>query len=1007
MAAQTIRNHKTASESTDIRPDGRGLYFNNNGLFSENYLLNRLPSEDKDSYILEHWETEPLPEFSECYEWMLGTWAEFKDVFPSLNEAQLEDKWIRPILKKLGWSYEVQDRLKKRGKTQIPDYSLFSDDSSYFQAKDAKNDDAYFQHALAVADAKGMGVNLDGNGRTNSNPSYQIVRYMEDTGKVWGILTDGEYWRLYSLNSESKFTTFYEVNIRKALAKRNDERFKYFFNFFRKEAFVKNPTSGVSFLDVVYRNGEQYAHEVETQLRDRAFRITQAICRGLASNYSDVSGDSLNEIYRHGLFYLFRMMFILNAEAKSIFDVNDTSDYYPASLRSLAIELKKDFELGRKWSNQSKSYDHINRLMDTLSKGDKSIGVFTLGFEIFSSGMKNYFKEKSIPDSILNPAILELACSHDEQGDLKFIDYKRLSPDHLGSLFEGLLEYKLVLANEKLIVENGERNSWRDVPESKRFKLKEFIVEKGELYLESGSGDRKSTGSYYTPSYIVDKLLEDTLQPLCEDKSVDEILKIKLCDPAMGSGHFLLGAIKFLEERILDSSHGNEKTLEFDREEIRWRVLHNCIHGVDMNPLAVELAKYSLWMYTIRPNFELEPLADQLICGNSLIPKSADNSKPFVWEKAFSDVFSSGGFDAIVGNPPYLSSKAIKAEDGVEYKKHFTVAKDQYDLFELFIELATRIVKKSEGAFGFVVPDTSLFLDSYKTSRALLFPHLVAVKHWGDGHFQDASVAVATPVCRMNTKSKYISITRSPDGIDEQEDILKGKLDGKLFLGMSSSLVDFENKMSAWKTLSKLAQINRGEEISKKNLKDEDKKGNVRCLVASDISDIDPEIPVNYYIPKTQIKKTKLHTGLRVVSQRIRNPSLKRRIIARLIDDDRVSIANVAVTRMNDATHNYLVLAIYNSRLMNYYFKNKYVDVNVNEAKLKDIPVPDFEKKNALVSKIVSQVKKESLGVFHNDQLNALIYDLYEVPVSVQKKVEQYYASIEDAEIDEADDDAA
>ncbi|WP_207748775.1 hypothetical protein, partial [Clostridioides difficile] len=92
----------------------------------------------------------------------------------NLDEAQLEDKWIRPILQRLGWKYEVQDRLQKRGKTQIPDYSLFADEKSYLNSKKAKSDEAYFQQVLSVADAKAMGINLDGKGRTNNNPSYQI-----------------------------------------------------------------------------------------------------------------------------------------------------------------------------------------------------------------------------------------------------------------------------------------------------------------------------------------------------------------------------------------------------------------------------------------------------------------------------------------------------------------------------------------------------------------------------------------------------------------------------------------------------------------------------------------------------------------------------------------------------------------------------------------------------------------------------------------------------------------
>ncbi len=696
------------------RPDGTSLYFSNNGLFSENYLQYRLPEEKNDAFILEHWETEALPEFSECYEWMLSTWDEYKDIYKNLDEAQLEDKWIRPILKRLGWTYEVQDRLKKRGKTQIPDYSLFKDDKTYIQGKSAKTNEAYFKHVLAVADAKAMGVNLDGNGRTNSNPSYQIIRYMEDTGKTWGILTDGEYWRLYSLNSESKFTTYYEINIRKALAERDDERFKYFFNFFRRESFLAKTANDHSFLDVVYRSGEQYAKEVEIQLKRRAFHIAQAICKGFASQYPNLKESDYPEVYNHSLFLLFRLMFILNAEAKGIFDVNDLSDYFPSSLRSLAIELKNDFEIGRKWSDQSKTYSHLMNLMNLLQKGDSKLNVTSLGDEIFSSGAKGYFKSHQISDAILNPAIVELACAYDEEGDLKFIDYKRLSPDHLGSLFEGLLDYKLTLAKEKMVDDAGEMKAWSDISLKKQERLKGSAIARGELYLESGTGSRKDTGSYYTPSYIVDYIVANVLGPLCENKTAKEILTLKVCDPAMGSGHFLIGAIKYLEEKVLDAIYKEEKNPDIEREDIRWEILHNCIFGVDLNPLAVELAKFSLWMYTVSKKQELEPLSDQLIAADSLLEQKRIKSHFNLRD----------GFDGIVGNPPYVNTfllERILTKNPTykeDIKANLVSAKGAFDICSLFVEVARKIGPKAR--IGYILPNKLVAVDSAKGMREFI-----------------------------------------------------------------------------------------------------------------------------------------------------------------------------------------------------------------------------------------------------------------------------------------------
>ena len=838
------KKYKVAPKSgkQEERPDGSGLYFNNNGLFSENYLLHRLPNEKRDPFVLEHWETEPLPEFSECYEWMLSAWDEYKTILPELNEAQLEDKWIRPILKRLGWNYEVQDRLKKRGKTQIPDYSLFADEQSYLAAKGARTDGAYFKHALAVADAKGMGINLDGSGRTNSNPSYQIIRYMEDTGKTWGVLTDGEYWRLYSLNSESKFTTFFEVNIRKALANRDDERFKYFFNFFRKEAFVPKGPSSQSFLDVVFKGGEQYAQEVEKQLRHRAFRITQSICRGFASEYKSLNDEDLNQIYQHSLFYLFRLMFILNAEAKGIFDANDLSNYYPSSLRNLAVDLKKDFEIGRKWSGQHKSYQYLTSLMSLLEKGDSSIEVFKLGSEIFGSRGKDFFNEHQIPDSALNSAIVELACAYDDEGELKYIDYKRLSPDHLGSLFEGLLDYKLTTAKEKLADDGKTVRAWSELTDQKKQKLKSAVIEKGELYLESGTGSRKDSGSYYTPIEIVDYIVEETLQPLSLGKSAEEILKLRVCDPAMGSGHFLIGAIKYLEERVLDAIYAKEDKPDFSREDIRREILHNCMYGIDLNPLAVELAKFSLWMYTVRKDAELEPLADQLLCADSL----TDDVKI---SRHFADVKKDGGFNGIVGNPPYVNTfllERILARNPTykeDIKAKLRSARGAFDICSLFIEVGRRIGPNAR--IGYILPNKLIAVDSAIGMRDFIKDDpSVFIESIDDAShvpiFEDASVY---PIILIfgTREPKSIQFRKheiefNPDLVWEQKKFPSESQSYLADLVASSELKDFESfELGKKFEIFAAATVDEAYKCIKPNLTEKRPKKSVKFMVSGNV----------------------------------------------------------------------------------------------------------------------------------------------------------------------------
>jgi len=682
----------------------------------------------------------------------MSNWSEMESILRAMTEPQLEERWIRPILKLLGWEYEVQDRLKKRGKTQIPDYSLFESTAAYKRAKGCMSNDAYFSHTLAVGDAKAIGVPLDGEVRTNANPSYQIVRYMEDTGKTWGILTDGLIWRLYSLRSSSKFNAYYEVDLERILASRNDERFKYFFNVFRRNAFVPNPTSHQSFLDVIFEGGEQYAQEIEKKLKVRAFKLVELLCKGFSENSRTLENSKLNLIYEHSLYFLFRLMFILNCEAKGLLKVSKQEDYFIYSLRALCKKLKEELESNQHWTQQARSYNYILDLFELLSKGDNSIGIHGFGEEILAAGDRTFYKNHPIPDTILNTVLIDLACSYDRNDELKFIDYKRLSVDHLGSLFEGLLEYQLTYAPNKLVKQANKVINWSDLSEAKRAKLKDSIIEKGELFLSPTSDERAKAGAFYTPTEIVDEIVSRCLAPLVKNKSVKQLLEIRIIDPAMGSGPFLLGAIRYLEEQVLRELNKEDSIASaLSSENIRWQILNSCIYGVDINRIAVELAKFSFWIYSAQSQFTLKPLSEQLKHLDSL---STSNN----WKNIFECFKANEGFDAVVGNPPWGISFPDEAKK--ELKKAFPEVSD-YESAQYFMSLTSQNLLRKDGCFGLIVPNT-VALNVYASDFRRAFASKVAIDCAIDlsntAVFEDPSVRSMVYIGRKGKPEKTVSI---------------------------------------------------------------------------------------------------------------------------------------------------------------------------------------------------------------------------------------------------------
>ena len=161
-------------------------------------------------------------------------------------------------------------------------------------------------------------------------------------------------------------------------------------------------------------------------------------------------------------------------------------------------------------------------------------------------------------------------------------------------------KFKPQVADQDLVVvskKGGETVTPQSSPKQ------EVAYRAGEIYLLTNKGERKATGSYYTPDYIVRYIVENTLAPLCEGKSVEEILSLKILDPATGSGHFLVGVVDYIAEELIthpDAAYMTETGSE-ETELAYWRrrVVESCIYGVDLNPMAVELAKLSLWLHTV------------------------------------------------------------------------------------------------------------------------------------------------------------------------------------------------------------------------------------------------------------------------------------------------------------------------------------------------------------------------------------------------------------------------
>ncbi|NTW02534.1 MAG: N-6 DNA methylase, partial [Oscillochloris sp.] len=545
---------------------------------------------------------------------------------PSANEAQTEHDLVRPVLAALGHAFEVQVGMHTPAGTKKPDYVLYRDQAALLANKNRVLGEADFASALAVGDAKFWERKLDVSAKGELDevsrvPSRQIAFYMLHSGVAWGILTNGRRWRLYHKDTAHKEEIFYEVDL-KDLAEANDPAaFLSFYAFFRHAAFVPGLGDGLT-LDALLRESVDYARGISDSLKLQVFDALRHIAQGFLDyprNGLQTTPETLHAIYGNSLIVLYRLLFVLYAEARELLPLRESVDYREeyslyATVREAARRIDSGMTLlvdtGRTWAK-------LRDLFEIINAGSPPLKVATFNGGLFDPQRHAFLDRATVGDAQLQLALDKLA-----RVEREFIDYCDLAERHLGTIYEGLLEYHLVP------IERGADG---------------FSVD-----LVNDKGERHRTGSYYTPDFVVQYIVEQTLRPILDAavagklgaaERVAAVLHVNCIDPAMGSGHFPVAAMEFIARYLVElgvapaddappRAHAGERGVEGDglpagedSDLAYWkrRVAQSCIYGLDLNPLAVDLAKLSLWLATAAKGRPLSFLDHHLRCGNALV----------------------------------------------------------------------------------------------------------------------------------------------------------------------------------------------------------------------------------------------------------------------------------------------------------------------------------------------------------------------------------------------------
>ncbi|MEQ8675357.1 MAG: Eco57I restriction-modification methylase domain-containing protein [Aggregatilineales bacterium] len=610
---------------TDFEQPALSASHLNNGLFADYYLNEIVPT-------LPEWSDDLFNEAKAVREILRDLRQRTHPA--ALDEAQLEEQWVQPVFKALNLHYSVQVKVRyQQTGNRRPDYVFVASEAEARALTNAIYAPEEIAHALAVGDAKRWGTRLDQSGVGQRNSAQQIDEYLRYSELPWGILTDGRFWRLYHRDT-SKHNQYYAVDLDALLESDNISAFLYFYAFFRRNAF----TSG--WLSKVLAGSEDFARKLTDKLEDEVYEALEIMAQGFLDyrrNRLSATPPTLREIYENSLVLLYRLLFIFYAESRQILPIDNAAYKADISMDSIKKEVANTLRFSRNVDpDSSHLYTRLRDLFFAIDAGNPRYAVPPYNGRLFSDSEHPFLEKHIVGDSYLVPALDKLARVDDlenKRGERVFVDYRDLEVRHLGSIYEKLLEYELDIATEALTLKKGQYAPAKSGDA-------DIVKQAGQVYLRTGSNERKVTGSYYTPDYIVRFIVEKTLEPLLTaitarhaeqdadgqwhvrdgEALVREVLALNVLDPATGSGHFVVDVTAYIAEWLAKLSL-NPADLGDEDELIYWKrqVASACIYAIDINPLAVELAKLSMWLTTLAKGKPLSFLDHHLRVGNSLV----------------------------------------------------------------------------------------------------------------------------------------------------------------------------------------------------------------------------------------------------------------------------------------------------------------------------------------------------------------------------------------------------
>ena len=915
------------------------------------------------------------------------------------NEHETRVDYINPFFKALGWDMDNEqgyaeayreviheDKIKVGSSTQAPDYGF-----------------TLFGQRKFFVDAKKPAIDIKGD----IHPAYQVRRYGWSAKVPVSIVTDFEEFSIYDCTKKPKPTDKASVaRIKYLTYDQYLDEFDFLWDVFAKEnlpkgrfdKYVKSDTrkKGTATVD------DEFLKSIEEW---RTYLATTIAWRNKSLNEDEI-----------------------NYAVQKIID------------RVLFLRMCED-----------RGVEQYGTLKKAAGKGDvykNLLQLYRIADEKYNSGLFDFKEDKITPGLAIDNKVLKNIIKDLYYPDCEY-EFSVMPADILGSVYEQFLGKTIRL--------------------TKAHHAK--IEEKPEV--------RKAGGVYYTPKYVVDYIVKNTVGKILDKKTPGQVEKIKICDPACGSGSFLIGAYQYLlnwhlkyytenrppvphrqagkkkKEHPL-SPDGNLTTAE------KKRILLNNIFGVDIDSQAVEVTKLNLLLKALEGETQasisaqlslfhervLPKLDSNIKCGNSLIgpdfydnrldlfPEQMKKINAFDWQEGFPEIFKQGGFDVVIGNPPWVDIKGLDKMQVEYYFEKYESASNRINLYSLFIERSLNALQ-DKGTFGFIIPNSIMYQSSYEKMRKLILksyymPHLVRMP---DNTFEGVKaesliLTINKKKCR-NEKTECIIYDRKDtiSSILKENALNYKKLDQKKWKDNAFGAFDVFTDETVTELLKKIEKgkisldticdftlgvtpYDKYKGQTKEQIKNkvfhasyQKDKTFKKLLAGADVARYFVNWSGKQYLSYGDWlgapREKRFFTGSRILVRQIvsGNPL---RIYAGYTDEELYNTQSIFnIILKDEAKHDIkFLLGILNSKLMNFYHSNKYLDLSKNlfqkiliqNCKKFPIPEQDGKAKNTIklvdhLLKLNEQIQTTKLETqrqqiqrtinYSEKKIDELVYELY------------------------------